>query len=117
MASRYRVEIAPRAERDLRKIKDRDGLRRIARAIDSLRENPRPEGSRKLAGTGRGDFWRLRVGSYRIIYAIEGRRLLVIVVKVGDRKAVYSDLSRLRSHLDAFLRFLSERDPTRGKDQ
>jgi mRNA interferase RelE/StbE len=45
---------------------------------------PHPAGSRKLAGYDDG--FRIRVGRYRIIYSVEGRRLIVILLKLGHRK-------------------------------
>lgn len=61
--------------------------RRILQAVSVLTKNPRPPGSRKLAGTF--NLWRLREGDYRIIYAIEDDRLVVLIVKVGHRREVY----------------------------
>ncbi len=40
------------------------------------------------------DYYRIRVGDYRIVYAVERERLLVIVVTVGHRKDVYEKLSK-----------------------
>jgi len=59
---------------------------RVFDAVGSLRGNP-------LAGTALSAEWkgfrRLRVGRYRVIYAFDGRELLVSVVRVGHRKDVY----------------------------
>jgi mRNA interferase RelE/StbE len=52
-----------------------------------LADDPHPPGSRKLAGYD--DVFRTRVGRYRIIYSVEGRRLIVIILKLGHRKDVY----------------------------
>ena len=48
---------------------------------------PRPHGFEKLNGTDQ--LYRIRVGDYRIVYAVEDERLLVLVVKVGHRREVY----------------------------
>lgn len=61
--------------------------RRIERAIDALANHPRPTGARKLVAEL--NLWRIRVGSYRVIYQIEDDRLLILVVKIGHRKDVY----------------------------
>ena len=82
----FRIELTPAAKRDLLKI-DRTTLRRIGDAIDGLAEQPRPAGCVKLSGED--NLWRVRVGNYRIVYAIEDRKLLVLVVRVADRKDVY----------------------------
>ena len=60
---------------------------RIVRAMQALSIDPRPPGCRKLSGSD--DVYRVRVGRYRVLYEIEGRRLVVIVLKVGDRTDVY----------------------------
>ena len=41
----------------------------------------------KLAGED--DLWRIRVGDWRIIYAIEDDKLIVFIVKVGHRREIY----------------------------
>ncbi len=61
--------------------------KRLAPRIDSLARNPRPLGAKRLSGTE--DFYRIRVGDYRILYAIEHHELVVLVVKLGHRKDVY----------------------------
>lgn len=85
----YTVEFLPSAAKELASF-PRDVQKRIANKIDSLRENPRPSGVKLLEAKQR--LFRLRVGDYRVIYTIEGKRLLVVVVKVGHRKGVYRDL-------------------------
>ncbi len=61
--------------------------RRIERAIDALASQPRPTGAKKLVAEL--NLWRIRVGSYRVIYQIEDDQLLILVVKIGHRKDVY----------------------------
>lgn len=48
---------------------------------------PHPPGSRKLSGYS--DVFRIRVGVYRILYSVEGLRLIVIILKIGHRKDVH----------------------------
>ena len=84
--SSYRVEVSATAERQLRKLSRPDQVR-IVRAIQGLSSDPRPPGCRKLSG--HDDVFRIRVGRYRVLYSIEDRRLIIIVLKVGDRKDVY----------------------------
>jgi len=57
------------------------------RGIQALATDPRPSGCRKLSG--HDDVFRVRIGRYRVLYSIENRRLVIIVLKVGDRKDVY----------------------------
>ena len=88
MAS-YNVEITASAEKQLARLPKTDRIR-VARAIAGLAVVPRPAGCRKLKG--RGDVYRIRVRMYRVIYSIEDRRVLVIVLKVGHRKNIYGSL-------------------------
>jgi mRNA interferase RelE/StbE len=85
MAS-YKVELSRSAEKDLRRI-DRGMLPAIYQAIESLEEEPRPVGVKKLAGADRT--FRIRVGDYRIVYEIENDVLVVLVIRVAHRKDVY----------------------------
>lgn len=82
----FDVDIAPAAQRQLRKL-DPVGRRRVQAAIDLLSENPRPPAAKQLVG-GAGE-WRVRTGDFRIIYEIRDQRLVVLVVKVGHRRDVY----------------------------
>jgi mRNA interferase RelE/StbE len=56
------------------------------RAIDSLAENPRPTGCRRLRG--RKD-WRVRVGDYRIIYGIDDDRRIVEILSAAHRREIH----------------------------
>ena len=84
--ARYSVQLAPSAERDLVAL-DKPVQRRVAARIDALAENPRPVGVAKLQGEANA--WRIRVGDYRILYTIEDRRLVVLVIKIGRRREAY----------------------------
>ena len=85
-ARRYALQFRPAALRQLRKV-PKDALRRIRMATEDLRDEPRPEGAAKLAGTH--DLWRIRVGDYRVVYTIADDVLVVTVVRVGHRREVY----------------------------
>jgi mRNA interferase RelE/StbE len=54
--------------------------------IEALAHTPRPPGAIRLTG---GDAYRIRVGDYRIIYAVADELLVVLIVKVGHRREVY----------------------------
>ena len=60
---------------------------RITRKLKELEDNPRPMGVEKLAGSE--DLYRVRVGNWRIVYAIQDPELIVLVVKVAHRREVY----------------------------
>lgn len=82
----YHVEFTSRAARQLRKL-PRDVQRRLAVAINGLEREPRPQGVRKLSAEER--IYRIRVGDYRVLYQINDKDLLVLVVSVGDRRDIY----------------------------
>lgn len=82
----YRIEVSTTAARQIRKLPRADQIR-VLRVIQTLGADPRPSGCRKLSGYD--DVFRVRIGRYRVLYSIEGRRLIIIVLKVGDRKDVY----------------------------
>ena len=82
----YRVEVAPAALRQLRKL-DPPARRRVQAAIELLADQPRPSGAKKLVG-GKGE-WRVRTGDYRIVYEVHDNVLLVLVVAVGHRREIY----------------------------
>jgi mRNA interferase RelE/StbE len=60
---------------------------RIQTKIDNLADDPRPSGIKELKGSK--GFYRLRVGSYRVIYTIIDNLLLVTVLRIGSRGDVY----------------------------
>ena len=82
----YRIEISATAERQIRKLRRAEQIR-VLRTIKGLAADPRPRGCRKLRGYD--DVYRIRTGSYRILYTVESRRLLILVLKIGRRKDVY----------------------------
>jgi len=82
---KYRIVFRKSVARDLRRIPNQD-LRRILAAIDSLPKEPRPSGVERLSGQER---YRVRQGNYRIIYEINDKEVVVVVVKAGHRKDVY----------------------------
>jgi mRNA interferase RelE/StbE len=82
----YALQFRPAALRQLRKL-PKDALQRIRTATEALREEPRPDGVAKLAGTH--DLWRIKVGDHRVIYTIADDVTVVTVVRIGHRREVY----------------------------
>ena len=82
---KYEVEINPSARKSLAKIPKKDRLR-IEGVIELLQSNPYPPSSIKL--TERSEY-RVRVGSYRVIYDVVKGRLVILVLTIGHRKDVY----------------------------
>ena len=61
---------------------------RIIERVEELASNPRPAGIKKLVSED--NLYRVRVGEYRAVYQIRDRELIVLIVKVGHRREVYS---------------------------
>jgi mRNA interferase RelE/StbE len=85
MAS-YKVEITVSAEKALARLPKAEIIR-VVRAVTALATVPRPAGCRRLKG--HEDVYRIRVGLYRVIYSIDFRCIIVVVLKVGHRKDAY----------------------------
>ncbi|MGK7958552.1 MAG: type II toxin-antitoxin system RelE/ParE family toxin [Crocosphaera sp.] len=82
----YEVLLEKQAERDLRKL-PADIFKRIIPVIRKLADNPRPSGCRKLKNAEQD--YRVRVGTYRIIYEIDDRNREIKVMRVRHRKESY----------------------------
>ena len=85
----YRVEIERSAERIMKRL-PRDVLRRLRIAIKALGADPRPHGHKKLSGYE--NLYRIRVGQWRISYAIEDDQLIVLVIEIAPRGGAYRNL-------------------------
>ena len=84
----YQIVLTRPARRGMKGL-PREVLRQVDAAILGLAHNPRPPGAEKLTGY---DFYRIRVGDYRIIYQIEDDRLVILVIRVGHRRDIYREL-------------------------
>ena len=82
----YTVQLAPAAKRQLRKL-DRSIQERVVRRLEKLEKDPRPSGVEKMEGDE--STYRIRMGEYRIVYEIQNKVLVVLVLKVGHRREVY----------------------------
>jgi mRNA interferase RelE/StbE len=78
--------IKPTAEKSLDKL-PRPIRLRIIDAMKELHNNPRPLGVVKLAGDE--NLWRIRIGTYRVVYEIHDDQLIVFVLRAAHRKDVY----------------------------
>ena len=86
---RWQVIIHRKAERVLKRL-DGDMLERIRQAIRGLASEPRPIGYKKLIGYENP--YRVRVGDWRIIYAIEDKQVVVLVLGIAPRGGAYRNL-------------------------
>lgn len=83
----FRVYIAPRAGRQIESL-PRAARDKIKLALLALADDPRPPGCKTLeAALG---IYRIRVGDYRATYCIQDDRLVLLVLRVADRKEIYS---------------------------
>ena len=81
----YSVLIKKSAAKELDAVPKKDREKLIAK-IRNLANDPRPNGSEKLAGD---DKHRLRHGVYRVLYEVDDATVVVIVVRVAHRREVY----------------------------
>jgi mRNA interferase RelE/StbE len=85
MTGSYELRIRRSAEKEIRDL-PRDVRLRVVSRIRDLAVEPRPQGCEKLAGF---DAYRIRVGTYRVVYTIADRVLTVEVVRVAHRREAY----------------------------
>jgi mRNA interferase RelE/StbE len=88
---KYAFRFTTAAQRQLRAI-DRPVAMRILAALTALGDDPYREDADIKKLTGPSGLYRLRVGGYRIAYQVEDAELVILVVKVGDRRDVYRSL-------------------------
>lgn len=85
----YEVTLRRAACEELDAVPDRN-YQALANAISGLERNPRPRRVKKLGASG---LWRIRVGRYRIVYAIDDEARCVTIVRVARRtEATYKRL-------------------------
>lgn len=82
---RFSISITKTAQKQLDKLPDLVAEQIIV-LIQSLADNPRPNGCKKLKGR---DGYRVRKGNYRIIYDVYDNVLVVEIIAIGDRKDIY----------------------------
>jgi mRNA interferase RelE/StbE len=86
----WKVELSVEVDRALNKL-DAQHAKRILRFLHervAKLDDPRSSG-KALHGSRLGEFWKYRVGDYRLICKIEDNRLVVLVLRVGHRKEIY----------------------------
>jgi mRNA interferase RelE/StbE len=85
MAS-YKIEWKRSAVKELRSL-SKDVVAKILQSVEQLSTNPYPAGVRKLVGVEHT--YRIREGSYRVIFTVTASSLVIEIVRVGHRKDVY----------------------------
>lgn len=82
----YKVLLESRAEKDLNKLENDIRARVVARLL-LLKNNPRPQGTKKLEGSKSA--WRIRIGDWRAVYEINDKTREVKVYRVKHRSEGY----------------------------
>lgn len=89
----YKIVITESAAKELKRIpaKMQD---RIFEKIQDLAEEPKPHSHKKLKnfdmpGSDQDDYYRIRVGDYRVIYTVENEQITIFIMKIAHRKDVY----------------------------
>lgn len=82
----YSISLSRKATKQLASIPHAH-QERIVAAIDALQANARPRAAVKIAGTQ--NHYRLRVGTYRVLYEIQDAHLLILVFRVAHRREAY----------------------------
>jgi mRNA interferase RelE/StbE len=88
---KYAFRFTTAAQRQIRAI-DRLEAMRILTALTALGDDPYREDADVKKLTGPSGLYRLRVGNYRVAYQINDGELVILVVKVGDRRNVCRNL-------------------------
>lgn len=83
----WRISLTPKAQKELAKVGAAEARRINAFLRERAASDPKASGGR-LKGRLR-EFWRWRVGEYRILAKIEDDQLLVLVVRIGHRSEIY----------------------------
>lgn len=92
----WKTELSSEAGRELKKL-DAQHARRILKFLHervAKLDDPRSLGE-ALRGSRLGEFWKYRVGDYRLICKIEDNRLIVLVLRIGHRREIYRQKAKL----------------------
>ncbi len=84
----YKLEFSNESKKYLKKL-DKPTARRILEAVESIKESPRQSSSIKKMQGYDAEVYRLRVGTYRVIYEIVDDKLIIFIVRIGPRGDIY----------------------------
>ena len=87
--NKWQIVMKRQPEKMLRRLPQNLG-RRIDRAILSFVDDPQPANAKKMVGYD--DLYRIRIGSWRVVYAIEGDRLIILVIRIAPRGSAYHNI-------------------------
>ncbi len=86
----WRIEFDPRAVKELSKLDKpvQQWIAKVLRGRIACLDDPRSIGE-ALRGEELGRFWKYRIGPYRIICDIRDEAIVILVIRLGDRKEIY----------------------------
>ncbi|CAK0770805.1 mRNA interferase RelE/StbE [Gammaproteobacteria bacterium] len=87
MNSIWKIEFDPRARAEFASL-DRTIQKHIVKFIEQLKHDPRRHGA-SLRGETLGDYWKYRVGDYRLVADIRDKNFVVLIIAIGHRSDVY----------------------------
>lgn len=102
----FQVYITPRAARQMEALPKQD-RNRIRPKLMELAETPRPPGSKALEASA--NIYRIRIGDYRATYCIHGDKLLLLVLRVANRREIY-DRKGIRGMVKDARQWLADRE-------
>jgi len=86
----WSIEFAKGVEKDLRRLSGDDRVRIPTFLLDRVANSPDPRAlAKRLVGDEWAGAWRFRVGPYRVIAEFHDQRLVVMVLEIGKRDAIY----------------------------
>jgi len=87
---KWQIEFTKTTKKFLKKQQPQVSKRIINFLYEKIRKNPRDIGE-PLKGQKLGNYWKYRIGSYRVIADIRDNELLIMIIRIGDRKEVYKN--------------------------
>lgn len=88
MSNTWRLELTPRALKQLKKL-DKPVAQRVLDELGKLEASEEPQGHCKALTGNYSGLWRYRVGSYRVILDIDQGALVLLALEVGHRSSIY----------------------------
>ena len=87
----YKIEYLKEAEKELSQLPKKH-IVQILHKIDTLQYFGTTVGVKKLKGAKDVAFYRIRSGDYRIIFTVEEKRIVILIVRIAHRRDVYRNL-------------------------
>lgn len=84
----WTIEFTAQAENALRRL-DKSVVRRVKKYLSQIKELPNPRMRGESLKGNLSEFWKYRVGDYRIVCEIQDKKLVILIVKIGHRRDVY----------------------------